>query len=182
MSGRAFWSYLQSLVTVLWIQVCHRCAGSNCIRILTCLQKPHFVLPFQEILLPAAEILTVAAPWSSPPVTASSYRAPAASTRAMLFSHLKKLDVRKTRNPSCPVSNLVLSSYFCTARYYHDEMMSMMSFLRFYLEEKTKVILRESQRSKSSSCSSCSSWEHHKAHVRSFFALEYASKLKQNTK
>ena len=112
MSGRVFWSYLQSLVTVLWIQVCHRCAGSNCIRILTCLQKPHFVLPFQEILLPAAEILTVAAPWSSPPVTASSYRALAASTRAMLFGHLKKLDSEKPTRPNCPAPNLLRQSKF----------------------------------------------------------------------
>ena len=64
----------EAFTTVPWIQVCHRCAGSNCVCILTCLQKAPFVLPFQEFLLPAAENLTVAAPWSSPPATASSSR------------------------------------------------------------------------------------------------------------
>ena len=66
------------------------------------------MLPFQELLLSAAENLTVAAPWSSPPATASSSRALAAAARASLlaFSHLKKMAFRDIA-PS-EISNLEL--------------------------------------------------------------------------
>ena len=96
MSGRVFWTYLRSLVTVLWIEVRHRWAGSNCVCILPACKRAPFVLPFQGLLLSAAENLTVAAPWSSPPATASSSRALATKRRAMHLTNLKKLSVPKS--------------------------------------------------------------------------------------
>ena len=97
MSGRIFWTYLRSLVTVLWIEVRQRGAGSNCVCILPACKKAPFVLPFQQFCELAAESLTVDSRWSSLPSPWSAWRQLQASCLRRSTNDLKKMAVRNIR-------------------------------------------------------------------------------------